>query len=408
MGKSSSAVMAAPLSPSLAPRKAPRASLAASPSLSPSLSPLVATSSAGGADHGPDDGFVLDTGAGTGARRSTKRAAPTTTPAPAPPAVASATVPTRPPSPAYDQATGARALLSAAPSAAHWEEYSADEKQLNEFLKLHPMLSLEATSARTLQLVAGMFEKASIRTPELPVVPKSFDDQCMRPPNTRIGERACVCGESCICAFLAKLRFGPETEYAFVGTEFLLPAERERFLAGSGLPERRKKCLLCMRYFQHYNYLSARTNPEFRIGGPVQLQAFENAVLDAVEAPPNTGADEANEAARATHHDLPTHTSPVASSDGYLPSAMLFVDEQWMNTRAAREERLGALMWKPVVKFSSLHYRYRMDATTDTPYIVQVGVGADDAAPGGADFGVPPTATAAPSGAEPPRSSRAC
>ena len=398
---------AAPLSPSLAPRKAQRPSLSASPSLSPSLPPLVATS-------GPDDGFVLDSGAGTGARRSTKRAA-AAAPAPATAPTekvekaekAPSTVPARPPSPVHEQATGARALLSSAPSAAHWEEYSADERQLNEFLKLHPMLSLEATSARTLQLVAGMFEKASIRTPELPVVPKSYDDQSMRPPNTRIGERACVCGDSCICAFLAKLRFGPDTEYAFVGTEFLLPAERARFLAGSGLPERRKKCLLCMRYFQHYNYLSARTNPDFRIGGPVQLQAFENAVLDAVEAPPNADADAS---ARATHLDLPTHTSPVASSDGYLPSAMLFVDEQWMNTRAAREERLGALMWKPVVKFSSLHYRYRWDPAQEppAPYIVQVGVGADDAAPSGVGFGVPPTAMAAPSGAEPPRSSRAC
>ena len=165
----------------------------------------------------------------------------------------------------------------------------------------------EATSSRTLQLVAGMFEKASIRTPTLPVVPKSYDDQSMRPPNTRIGERACVCGETCICAFLAKLRFGPETEYAFVGTEFLLPDERERFLAGQGLPERRKKCLLCMRYFQHYNYLSARTNPDFRVGGPVQLQAFENAVLEGVEAPPDPAADASADA------DLPTHTSPVAS-----------------------------------------------------------------------------------------------
>lgn len=271
-----------------------------------------------------------------------------------------------------------------------------------------PFRAQEATSARTLQLVAGMFEKASIRTPTLPVVSKSYDDQSMRPPNTRIGERACVCGEACICAFLAKLRFGPETEYAFVGTEFLLPDERERFLAGKGLPERRKKCLLCMRYFQHYNYLSARTNPDFRVGGAVQLQAFENSVLEGVEVPPDPAVDASADA------DLPTHTSPVASSDGYLPSAMLFVDEQWMNTRAARESRLGALMWKPVVKFSSLHYRYRRDSASNTPYIVQVNVGVDtdDAAWCRPHFGTPPTPTAAAAGASrlatPPACNRAC
>lgn len=124
----------APLSPSLAPRKAPRTSLTESPSLSPSLPPLVPT---GGGGRGPDDGFVLDAGAGTGARRSTKRAAPG-----APASAATSTAPAHPPSPQYAAETGARTLLSTAPSAAQWEEYSADEKQLNEFLKLHPMLNL--------------------------------------------------------------------------------------------------------------------------------------------------------------------------------------------------------------------------------------------------------------------------
>ena len=270
-----------------------------------------------------------------------------------------------------------------------------------------------------------MFEKVTLRAPELyvapahtrgrdlshgltavfvcvrrPVVPKSYDDAYMRPPNTRIGERPCVCGDSCICTFLAKLRYGPDTSCAFIGTEFLLPTERERFLNGAGLPERRKKCLLCMRYFQHYNYLSARTNPDFVVGGVVQLQAFENAVFGAVERPPNSGSGtggSATAAARQVDGDLPTHTSPVSSADGYLPSAMLFVDEEWMNTRHAREQRIGALMWKPVVKFSSLHYRYRTG--DDGPYIVQVGVGADRVRQEDSNFRVPPMAKAASSGA---------
>ena len=60
------------------------------------------------------------------------------------------------------------------------EEYGTDEKQLNEFLKLHPMLSLESTSARTLQLVQGLFERATIAAPSLPLVPKSYDDSMLR------------------------------------------------------------------------------------------------------------------------------------------------------------------------------------------------------------------------------------
>jgi len=39
--------------------------------------------------------------------------------------------------------------------------YGADEKALNEFLGQHPMLSLEATSTKALQLVASMFDKAT-------------------------------------------------------------------------------------------------------------------------------------------------------------------------------------------------------------------------------------------------------
>ena len=38
------------------------------------------------------------------------------------------------------------------------------------------VLSLEATSQRTLQLVSGMFEKATMKTDDLVCVPKSHDD----------------------------------------------------------------------------------------------------------------------------------------------------------------------------------------------------------------------------------------
>lgn len=47
---------------------------------------------------------------------------------------------------------------------------------------------------------------------------------------------------------------------------------------------------------------------------------------------------------------IPCNSSPARSVDGYTSDALLFVDEQFANTRAARETRIGALMWKPVVR----------------------------------------------------------
>ena len=70
------------------------------------------------------------------------------------------------------------------------------------------------------------------------------------PPNQRIGERQCVGGDRCLCSHMAQCKHGDDTDLAFIGTEFLLPEERATFLAGNGLPARRKKCLICTRYFQ--------------------------------------------------------------------------------------------------------------------------------------------------------------
>ena len=72
------------------------------------------------------------------------------------------------------------------------------------------------------------------------------------------------------------------------------------------------------------------------------------------------------------------------TDDGYVPEAMLFVDEGFANTRAAREHRLGGLLWKPVVRFCSKHYRYQLGR--DGPYMVQVGIGAREQ-----DFWQPPS-----------------
>lgn len=276
------------------------------------------------------------------------------------------------------------------------EAYSNDEKALNEFLKLHPMLSMEATSQRTLQMLSGMFEKASMNAGDLPVIGKSYDDQFLRPASETIGERPCINGDACLAQFVAKVRYGPDTKMAFTCTEFLLPEARESFLNGNGLPTRRGKCLMCMRYFQSYVYLLARTDPAFKIGEtPLSMQVFSNAVFDSNKQH-NTHYDDAQ--LRTASKELPTHASVVSATDGYKPSAMLFVDEDWSNLRSSREGNLGKLLWKPVVRFCSTHYQYVRDV--DGPHIVQVGVSADDKTDG-LNFGPPPARKVAELGAAP-------
>lgn len=101
----------------------------------------------------------------------------------------------------------------------------------------------------------------------------------------------------------------------------------------------------------------------------------------------------------ATMADMPISVSPVVASDGYKADAMLFVDEDFARTRAAREGSLTALLWKPCVRFSSNHYRYVHGP--DGPLIVQVGIGADDPTGTGLNFAEPAAGEAAPPSAMP-------
>ena len=91
--------------------------------------------------------------------------------------------------------------------------------------------------------------------------------------------------------------------------------------------------------------------------------------------------------------------SPVHASDGYKPEAMLFVDEEFAaSSRAAREGQLATIMWKPVVRFSSSHYRY-VEGADGAPHLVQVGIGADDPTGTGlgfSSFAQPSAGTVAP------------
>ncbi len=90
--------------------------------------------------------------------------------------------------------------------------------------------------------------------------------------------------------------------------------------------------------------------------------------------------------------ELPTSTCIVSAKDGYKPSATLFVDEDWMALRSARESDLGQLMFKPCVRFCSTHYQYVKDDRGLR--IVQVGIGADDSGDG-LHFAQPPARRAA-------------
>ena len=94
-------------------------------------------------------------------------------------------------------------------------------------------------------------------------------------------------------------------------------------------------------------------------------------------------------------HELPANASPVSTSDGYKPEAMLFVDEEFAGTSpAAREGRMATLAWKPVVRFKTRHYRYVRGA--EGPHLVQVGIGAADPTGTGLGFAPPAAAGVAP------------
>ena len=213
-------------------------------------------------------------------------------------------------------------------------------------LTLSTARSLEATSQRTLQMLSAMFEKVAIRVENMPVVGKSHDDLFLSPANENIGERPCVNGDRCLANFVAQVRYGVDTKMAFTCKEFLLPTEYIDFKDGKGLPTRKKKCLMCSRYFQSYVYILARTDPAFKVGeSPLGVQVFCNPVT---HVPAQRAGDEKDlqEAAK----ELPTSACAVSTKDGYHPWATLFADEDWMALRSAREGRLGQLMFKPVVK----------------------------------------------------------
>ena len=255
------------------------------------------------------------------------------------------------------------------------DETKENERLLNEFIRKHPMLSLEALNSDGMTLLVEMNAKLGrpISLRSLPAVPKSYEDTYLRPPNTKIGERACACGDTCYCKFLATLRYGRESPYEFIGVEFLLPEERHAWQNGKNLPEQPGKCLICLRYWTTWCYIRARQDPTWCGGeGVYAPQRYTN-----VYAPQKS--QDSEPPVRYDLDELPKHTNLVDVEDGYRRSAMLFADETFTESRAVRTESptIGQIMWRPVVRFRSDNYKYILDGESN-PYIVQCNVGLTD------------------------------
>ena len=274
---------------------------------------------------------------------------------------------------------------------------SKDEEKLNEFVRLHPMLSLDALNKPTLQQLSDMVERAPIRVERLEVVSKSYEDSLLRPARHDRGERSCVLGEQCLCKFMAHLRYGKDTTRGFICTEFLLPSARNAWLEGKGLPERQQKCLVCLRYFVTYMYYTARSDQEYgEMLMRFRLQTHTNPCDESNAHESGKRVRKSSRRGALDHHPLstcgfasgdkewhqcrldectlPTHCNTIDVQDGYRRDAMLGVDEDCMSCVPFRTDRIGATMFRPFVRFSSSFYRY--DRVGGDPCLVQVGVAA--------------------------------
>ena len=245
------------------------------------------------------------------------------------------------------------------------ELYGENERALSNFIRLHPMLSLDATSDRMLSKVAEMIEESQIECKEIEVVTKEHDDLFLRPAKSEINERSCVNEEKCVCRWTAIFRHGENSDRAFVCREYLLPSQQKVMEETGELPKTVGKCLICTRYFTHYIYTLARNSPKFCPKKPIQLQAFCNKI--SVPSPLDVA---------------PSHASSIGTVDGYRASVMLFVDEKWADTSSSRNE-MAALMWKPTVRFHSSDYEFKIDSE-GTPRAIQVGMAIERL-----DFGSP-------------------
>lgn len=242
-------------------------------------------------------------------------------------------------------------------------EFGINEQALNNYLRRHPMLSLQALAPSSLQLIIKNAANAPLRVKELETVSKAHDDLFLRPPKLEIGERPCSCQDKCLATFLAHMRYGPNTKKAFICTEHLLPSELAAFKDGKGLPKIPNKCLLCLRYFQTYVALLVRTDPNFAVATKsIATQAYVNCTVSR-----DVDTDETNNLNSCM---APRFTSECSGND-YPLSSLIFADEEALRIPEVRgSEELMAWQLRPQVRFQASNFTYHLD-DAGKPFITQ-------------------------------------
>jgi len=281
-------------------------------------------------------------------------------------------------------------LESLMPSRELHEHFSENEHLLRELIASHPPCSMQMLRSDVLQLLASMSERRVIEIQNLPVVGKSHDDAYLRPPLD--GERECVRGSECLCNFLAKVRHGGGTSLAFVGVEFMTPAEKEQWEASGQHPKSHGRCLLCIRYLTTLLYTMARCDPRFRMHRPEANQ--ESDTFGKTRDEPEEGqisrtrrrskqqqgallqvdTGEGTSSMHELFDAVPAFTNSVNCDDGYVANKVLFFDEEFVNSAMLRETSMSSFAFRPLVRFCSTDYKFTEDAN-GRPRIVQCGMG---------------------------------
>lgn len=237
------------------------------------------------------------------------------------------------------------------------DEHAQDnEARLSKFIRLHPSLSLDACSHRTLSAAADLLGDASIKCKPSESCSKAHDDMFLRP--ARGQERECVNGDSCIVRWLADFRYGENSQFAFTCREFLTPKELKAFESEGELPSVQGKCLVCARYYQTFVYTVCRTDPNFKLSPGIAAQAFCNDPGELPEEP------------------VRTLGSKTRAKGEYKMDKLLFIDEKFKTSNAARGE-LSHLVWQPTVRFNSADYEFGLDhdeEQTPQPFLVQIAM----------------------------------
>lgn len=220
-----------------------------------------------------------------------------------------------------------------------------------------------------------MIDTTSRENDDIPVVGKSYEDSYLRPADSKTSERSCVCADMCLCRFMARIRYGNDSRYIFTGVEFMLPKEREEWMENGTLPSVHGKCLVCLRYWTTYMYIGARSN----------ALSGQNTSDAASSKQPNGRAANSMAMRFQMHHNMISDgcqinvkaKQAVGCVDGYMRSAMLFTEEDDTKCGEDTSTILGAVKWRPIVRFDSRHFVYVWDSLRKEPTIVQSGVAYD-------------------------------